>query len=347
MNFYKKIRNIAFLTEPEKAHKLAISALKLGIHPPSEYDSKLLQQEILDIKFKNPIGLAAGFDKNGEVPNQILQSGFGFTEVGTVTPKKQIGNKQPRVFRLEEDLAIINRLGFNNDGMDDVYSRLSRIQKKGIVGINIGANKDSKDKINDYLIGIQKFYKIADYLTINISSPNTPGLRDLQTGDNINELLQSIGAIKKESVKTPIVIKLAPELSKKELENIINKSIENNIDGLILTNTTTKKNNLKNTKFKEELGGLSGHPLMSQSTKMLKDAYIISEGKIPLIGVGGISSADDILKKIKCGASLVQLYTSLVYEGPNLISNLKRNLIKKMEIEGVHSIQEIIGTEVK
>ena len=192
MNFYKKIRNIAFLAEPEKAHKLALSALKIGIYPPSQYDSKLLEQEIFGMKFKNPIGLAAGFDKNGEVPNEILESGFGFTEIGTVTPKRQIGNKQPRVFRLEEDLAIINRLGFNNDGMETVYTRLSKIKKKGIIGINIGANRDSKDKINDYVKGIHKFYEIADYLTINISSPNTSRLRELHSDNFLNKFLHEI-----------------------------------------------------------------------------------------------------------------------------------------------------------
>ena len=347
MSFYKKIRNIAFLAEPEKAHKLALSALKLGIYPPSQYDSKLLEQEIFDIKFKNPIGLAAGFDKNGEVPNEILESGFGFTEIGTVTPKRQIGNKQPRVFRLEEDLAIINRLGFNNDGMETVYSRLSKIKKKGTIGINIGANRDSKDKINDYVKGIHKFYEIADYLTINISSPNTPGLRDLQTGNNINELLKSISYSKKEKINTPIFIKLAPQLTKKELTYVVNKSIENNIDGLILTNTTTERNNLKNLRYKDENGGLSGQPLMTPSTKTLKDAYIISEGKIPLIGVGGISTADDIIKKIKCGASLIQLYTSLVYQGPNLVSDLKKDLTEKLKKEGVQSIDQLIGLEAK
>ena len=245
MSFYKKIRNIAFLAEPAKAHKLALSALKLGIYPPSQYDSKLLEQEIFDIKFKNPIGLAAGFDKNGEVPNEILESGFGFTEIGTVTPQRQIGNKQPRVFRLEADLAIINRLGFHNDGMETVYSRFRKIKKKGTIGINIGANWDSKDKINYYVKGIHKFYEIADYLTINISSPNTPGLRDLQTGNNINELLKSISHSKKEKINTPIFIKLATQLNKQELTDVVTKTIENNINGMKLTKKSTKRQKQK------------------------------------------------------------------------------------------------------
>tara|TARA_Y100000590_G_scaffold364139_1_gene422288 strand:- start:42828 stop:43874 length:1047 start_codon:yes stop_codon:yes gene_type:complete len=346
MNFYNKIKKLIFLTEPETAHQLAISSLKLGAHTLSQYDNEILQQNVLNLNFKNPIGLAAGFDKNAEVPNEILKSGFGFVEVGTVTPYKQYGNKRPRVFRLESDNAIINRLGFNNDGMKEVHNRLSNIKKIGIIGVNIGANKDSKDRINDYVIGIKKFYDVADYLTINISSPNTPGLRDLQTGENISELLSVIKETRKGLSNIPFLIKISPDLNIKELEKIIKNAIEFNIDGLILTNTTIKRDHLKNNRYTNEEGGLSGKPLLDPSNKILADAFKISEGAIPLIGVGGISTAEDIIKKIKNGASLVQLYTGLVYQGPNLINELKRDLITKMDLEGIKSLRDIIGVNI-
>ncbi len=347
MNFYKKIRNVAFLIEPEKAHRLAISALKTGLHLPSDNNSKLLKQEVLGLTFDNPIGLAAGFDKNGEVPNEIISSGFGFTEVGTVTPLAQQGNKSPRVFRLQEDEALINRLGFNNDGMEIIYDRLNRIKKKGVIGINIGANKDTKDKIDDYQIGIKKFSKIADYMTINISSPNTPGLRDLQSGKSLQELIKIIAAFKKDGLKTPVLIKLAPDLTKKELKMIIQHSINGKIDGLIFSNTTVERKDIINKRFCNEEGGLSGRPLMQKSTELLRDAYIISEGKIPLIGVGGIFTGHDIIEKIKNGASLIQLYTAIVYEGPALISRLKKELITEVEKYGVKSVSELVGVAIK
>ena len=347
MSFYKKIRNIAFLIEPEKAHKLAITALKTGLHVPSNNNSELLKQEVFGLTFNNPIGLAAGFDKKAEVPNEIISSGFGFTEVGTVTTLGQTGNEHTRVFRLPEDDALINRLGFNNDGMEIIYDRLSKTTKKGIVGINIGANKDTEDKLSDYQIGIKKFSAIADYITINISSPNTPGLRDLQSGQNFQELIKYIKAHKKDGPKTPILIKLAPDLTKKELEMIVSHSIDGNIDGLILSNTTVERKEVRNKKYSNESGGLSGRPLMQKSTKMLSDVYKISEGKIPLIGVGGIFTGHDIIEKIRNGASLIQLYTAIVYEGPTLISKLKKELIDEVERYGVKSISELIGSDIK
>ena len=347
MSFYKKIRNIAFLIEPEKAHSLAISALKTGLHVPSDNNSELLKQTVFGLKFNNPIGLAAGFDKNAEVPNEIISAGFGFTEVGTVTPLGQPGNEPPRVFRLPEDDALINRLGFNNDGMEIIYDRLSKTSKKGVIGINIGANKDTKDKLSDYQTGIKKFSAIADYITINISSPNTPGLRDLQSGQHFQELIELIKVNKKNGLKTPILIKLAPDLTKKELESIIELSIDSKIDGLILSNTTIERKNIRNKRFGNEEGGLSGKPLMKKSTKILRDVYKISEGKIPLIGVGGIFTSQDIIEKIQNGASLIQLYTAIVYEGPTLISKLKKELINQAERYGVKSINELVGSGIK
>ncbi len=346
MSYYKKFRKLAFLIEPEKAHQLAISSIKLGMKQPPIEDSETFSQTIFNREFKNPIGLAAGFDKNCEVPNQILSSGFGFTEVGTVTPKPQEGNPKPRVFRLEEDNAVINRLGFNNDGMDVIYRRLNNLQKKGIIGINIGANKDSKDKINDYVIGINKFAKIADYLTINISSPNTAGLRDLQRGENFNLLLKTISEIKKNGLNTPILIKLAPELSNDDLKKIVSGSLAHNIDGLIISNTTISRDSLKSLKHSSEEGGLSGKPLMKKSTMMIKKAYKLSDGVLPIIGVGGIFSGQDIIEKMINGASLIQLYTAMIYEGPALINNLKRELQSEIKRLGVRSITEIIGSNV-
>ena len=346
MSYYKKFRKLAFLIEPEKAHQLAISSIKLGMKQPPIEDSETFSQTIFNREFKNPIGLAAGFDKNGEVPNEILSSGFGFTEVGTVTPKPQEGNPKPRVFRLEEDNAVINRLGFNNDGMDIIYRRLNNLQKKGIIGINVGANKDSKDKINDYVIGIDKFAKIADYLTINISSPNTVGLRDLQKGENFNLLLKTISEMKKNGLNTPILIKLAPELSNDDLKKIVSGSIAHNIDGLIISNTTISRDSLKSQKHSSEEGGLSGKPLMKKSTMMIKEAYKLSDGRLPLIGVGGVFTGQDIIEKMINGASLIQLYTAMIYEGPSLINNLKRELQSEIKGLGVKSVTEIIGTNV-
>ena len=346
MSYYKKFRKLAFLIEPERAHQLAISSIKLGMKQPPIEDSATFSQTIFNRKFKNPIGLAAGFDKNGEVSNEILSSGFGFTEVGTVTPKPQKGNPKPRVFRLEEDNAVINRLGFNNDGMDVVYRRLDNLQKKGIIGINVGANKDSRDKINDYVICIDKFAKIADYLTINISSPNTLGLRDLQKGENFNLLLKTISEMKKNGLNTPILIKLAPELSNDDLKKIVSGSIAHNIDGLIISNTTISRDLLKSQKHTSEEGGLSGKPLMKKSTAMIKEVYKLSGGQLPIIGVGGIFSGQDIIEKMINGASLIQLYTAMIYEGPPLINNLKRELHNEINRLGVRSITEIIGTNV-
>ena len=346
MSYYKKFRKLAFLIEPERAHQLAISSIKLGMKQPPIEDSATFSQTIFNREFKNPIGLAAGFDKNGEVPNEILSSGFGFTEVGTVTPKPQEGNPKPRVFRLEEDNAVINRLGFNNDGMDVIYRRLNNLKKKGIIGINVGANKDSKDKINDYVIGIDKFAKIADYLTINISSPNTLGLRDLQKGENFNLLLNTISEMKKNGLNTPILIKLAPELSNDDLKKIVSVSIAHNIDGLIISNTTISRDSLKSQKHTSEEGGLSGKPLMKKSTAMIKEVYKLSGGQLPIIGVGGIFSGQDIIEKMINGASLIQLYTAMIYEGPSLINNLKRELHSEINRLGVRSITEIIGTNV-
>ena len=346
MSYYKKFRKLAFLIEPEKAHQLAISSIKLGIRQPPIEDSKNFSQTIFNREFKNPIGLAAGFDKNGEVPNEILSSGFGFTEVGTITPKPQKGNPKPRVFRLEEDNAIINRLGFNNDGMEIIFRRLNILQKKGIIGINIGANRDSQDKINDYVLGINKFAKIADYLTINISSPNTVGLRDLQKGENFNLLLKTISEMKKNGLNTPILIKLAPELSKNDLKKIVSSCIEHSIDGLIISNTTITRDKLKSTKHSSEEGGLSGKPLMKKSTMMIKDVYKLSNGELPIIGVGGIFTGQDIIEKMMYGASLIQLYTAMIYEGPALINNIKRELQNEIKRLGVRSITEIIGTKI-
>jgi len=346
MSYYKKFRKLAFLIEPEKAHQLAISSIKLGIRQPPIEDSKNFSQTIFNREFKNPIGLAAGFDKNGEVPNEILSSGFGFTEVGTITPKPQKGNPKPRVFRLEEDNAIINRLGFNNDGMEIIFRRLNILQKKGIIGINIGANRDSQDKINDYVLGINKFAKIADYLTINISSPNTVGLRDLQKGENFNLLLKTISEMKKNGLNTPILIKLATELSKNDLKKIVSSCIEHSIDGLIISNTTITRDKLKSTKHSSEEGGLSGKPLMKKSTMMIKDVYKLSNGELPIIGVGGIFTGQDIIEKMMYGASLIQLYTAMIYEGPALINNIKRELQNEIKRLGVRSITEIIGTKI-
>lgn len=351
MKLYGLAKPFLFMLSAEQAHSLAIAALKYGIVPPSsDPRSSIISQNLWKLHFPNPVGLAAGFDKNAEVYKPMLAQGFGFVETGTVTPLAQSGNDRPRIFRLPEDNAVINRLGFNNKGLDYYINQLSKREKSdGIVGANIGANKLSDDPINDYVIGLEKVLGLADYFTINISSPNTPGLRKLQGKEALDDLLSRLKAVREKSDlkrKPPLILKIAPDLDGAECEDIADIILKHEMDGLIVSNTTLSRDNLTSD-LKEESGGLSGAPLFDLSTRILSEMYKLTEGKVPLIGVGGVSSGKEAYAKIKAGASLVQLYSALVYNGPGLATHINRELITLLKNDGFSNITEAIGIDHK
>lgn len=341
-------RSVLFRFDPETAHRMAIRALSLGLVPRMEAPAASLRRRLFDLDFPSPVGLAAGFDKNAEAVDGLLRLGFGFVEIGTVTPKPQPGNPKPRMFRLEADRAIINRLGFNNDGAAAIAARLQRRSNKGIVGINIGANKDSPDRIADYVAGIDAFARLAGYLTINISSPNTPGLRDLQKADALADLLQRAVAARDEATNggraTPIFLKIAPDLDPSELERIAETAQSAGIDGMILTNTTLSRDGLHPDRHLKEGGGLSGPPLFLRSTVFLARMRKIVGPGFPLIGVGGIDSAETAWTKLAAGADLIQVYTGFIYEGQGIAAAINRGLAERLKRDGIASIAEVTGT---
>ena len=344
MFFYSFLKSLLFLFDPEIAHRITINYLKFArFKKPKLY--KVLQSEIFGLNFQNPIGIAAGFDKNGEVAHNLINLGFGFSEVGTVTPKPQPGNPRPRVFRLKDDRAIINRLGFNSVGFSEVKTKLEKIGDN-IIGVNIGANKNSKDFSEDYIKGIKFFSTLASYITINISSPNTPGLRNLEVLENLDVLLDKINNLESEDllIKIPILLKISPDLEADNLKYLCEKVLSSKIDGLIISNTTISRDSISTDTL--EKGGLSGKPIFDISTKQLRMAYKYTNGKIPLIGVGGVDSAEKAYEKIKNGASLIQLYTGLVYNGPNLIKDINEDLSSLIERDGYSNISEAVGAEV-
>ncbi|MGH6843867.1 MAG: quinone-dependent dihydroorotate dehydrogenase [Methylocella sp.] len=329
-------RPLLFRLDPEHAHEWAIRALKvLQTLPrlPATPDDPRLAVCAFGLDFPNPLGLAAGFDKNGEVVDALLRPGFGFAEVGTITPRPQAGQSRPRLYRLTRDQAVINRLGFPSQGHATVHARLAlRAQKPGIVGINLGANKDSNDRPADYARGIEAFADVANYFTINVSSPNTPGLRDLQRADALDDLLAGVLGLRDIATerfgRKPVLLKIAPDLTLAELDAIIKCARSRKIDGLIVSNTTVSRPAALRDSSANELGGLSGRPLFSLSTRMLAQAYLRTENQFPLIGVGGVDSAKTALAKIEAGASLVQLYTSFVFKGLALADEIKRGLVR-------------------
>ena len=344
MSLYPLIRPLAFALDPERAHRATIAALKVlpKRRPPDFPDS--LRTTVAGLDFPSPVGLAAGFDKNGEVPEHMLGLGFGFVEVGTITPQPQPGNPRPRMFRLAEDRAVINRLGFNNEGHAEAWLRLRHcIHSRGVIGVNIGANKDSADRIADYADGVRAMSEVARYLTINISSPNTPGLRQLQDEGALRALLEAIGEAR-ERHGPPVFLKVAPDLGEGEPDQIVRIAIEHKVDAIIVANTTISRPALK-SRFAEESGGLSGAPLKPLAQKALRDFRAASGGKIALIGVGGIASADDAWERIRAGASLVQLYTAMVYEGPGIARRIADGLAGRLKREGITNIAELVGTE--
>ena len=344
---FSKIRPLIFKLDPETAHDLAIKALKFNLVSQNKIkNNKSIETEIFGKAIPNPIGIAAGFDKDAEVYNSLFKLGFGFVEVGTVTPLSQYGNPKPRIFRLEEDEALINRLGFNNSGSEKVRSRIVSNSPKGLFGINIGPNKDTDNRLEDYLIGLRKFYNLADYLTINISSPNTENLRSFHNEDELNELL---GLIEKEKkiLKTsvPIAVKISPDIQDENINKISDLLIKHSIDAIIIANTTDRnRENLFNIN-KLEKGGLSGKPLEKKSNKLINKFYRILKNQIKIIGVGGVDSGKSAYEKIINGASLVQLYTGMIYQGPNIASKISQELINILDKEGVKNISDIVGNK--
>ena len=344
---FSVLRPFLFNLDPETAHDLAIKSLKFNPLPSKMFeveDEEMLNIELLGKQFPNPIGLAAGFDKSAEVYNSLLKLGFGFVEVGTATPLKQFGNPKPRMFRLEDDEALINRLGFNNDGIEAIRARIKSDQKKGILGVNIGPNKETKDQKNDFCLGLKNFFDIADYITVNISSPNTEGLRDFHDQAKLQDLLLTLNKIKKEKkTKIPLLLKVSPDINDSDIPEIVNVAVKNNISAIILTNTTNGNRDNLTSKFKEEEGGLSGEPLQKISTIIIKKFYKLLNGKIPIIGVGGVSSGKSAYEKILAGASLLQLYTGFVYRGPSAAKEIKKELIQILKNEGIKNIKDAIG----
>jgi dihydroorotate dehydrogenase len=339
------------LLDAEDAHKLALRGLRMLPYARPRPDDPKLAVRAFGLNFPNPIGIAAGFDKNAEVPDALLRLGLGFAEIGTVTPKPQSGNPRPRLFRLERDEAVINRFGFNNDGADVVLRRLAaRAQHGGIVGVNVGANKDSVDRVDDYVRLIETFAPVASYFTVNVSSPNTPGLRNLQQASELDELLARVidarERVQKHAGASPVLLKIAPDLGLADLDDVVHIARSRGVDGMIVANTTLGRpvTLREQTRMKEQ-GGLSGRPLFRLSTRMVAETFVRVEGAFPLIGVGGIDSGGAALTKIRAGASLIQLYSSLVYKGVGLIDSIKADLISTLLRTGRDSLSEIVGAD--
>lgn len=349
---YTKIgRKAFFLLDAETAHGLSIHGLKLSdkikLGRTCALSDQRLAQDIAGLHFPNPLGLAAGYDKNSEVPLEVLNLGFGFTEVGTITPLPQVGNPKPRIFRLKKDRAVINRLGFNNEGHAAAFERLSMLsEKRGLIGINIGANKDSADRTEDYVKGIELFYSLAGYFTANVSSPNTPGLRDLQARESLSELLTRIiqkrdGMASKLGVYKPIFLKIAPDLTEEGLDDIASEASSHALDGLIISNTTLSRTGLMDQKGAAEAGGVSGKPVFERSNIVLAKMRKRLGVDYPLIGVGGVDDADSAAEKLRAGADLIQLYTGLIYQGPNLPKTITRGLAQLCDRDGLKTIKDI------
>ena len=342
---FNKIRPLIFKLDPEFAHSLAIKALKTNLFLKQKIPEDLyLKSTLFGKEIKNPIGIAAGFDKDAEVYNSLFNLGFGFVEVGTVTPLKQYGNKKPRVFRLENDKALINRLGFNNSGSDNVSKRLKKNKPIGILGVNIGPNWDSKDRVEDYLIGFKKFYNLADYITINISSPNTENLRDFHNLDELENLLDKIFAEKKKlSSKIPIALKVSPDINNEIIKDISKLLIEYKVNALIVSNTTDQnRDNLKDHQ-KFQRGGLSGKPLRDISNKLINHFFKNLNGQVKIIGVGGVDSGKSAYEKFLSGADFVQLYTGMVFRGPKIAIKINEELKTILKEKKIKSYSEIIG----
>jgi dihydroorotate dehydrogenase len=339
------------MLDAEDAHRLAIRGLRMLPYARPRPDDPKLAVRAFGLNFPNPVGIAAGFDKNAEVPDALLRLGFGFAEIGSVTPKPQSGNPRPRIFRLERDEAVINRLGFNNDGAEVVLRRLAaRAQNGGIVGVNVGANKDSPDRTQDYVRLIETFAPVASYFTVNVSSPNTPGLRNLQQAAELDDLLARVidarERVRKNAGDSPVLLKIAPDLSLADLDDVVHVARSRGVDGMIVANTTIgRPSTLREQVRSKEQGGLSGRPLFRLSTRMVAETFVRVEGAFPLIGAGGIDSGGAALTKIRAGASLIQLYSALVYKGVGLVDSIKADLSSTLLRTGRDSLSEIVGAD--
>jgi dihydroorotate dehydrogenase len=333
----------------ETAHRAAINVLKIAPPARTPPSDPRLAVEVLGLRFPNPLGLAAGFDKNAEVPGAMLALGFGFVEVGTLTPRPQDGNARPRLFRLPEDAAVINRFGFNNEGFERARARLARRSPggaMGVMGVNVGANRDAADRVADYVLGVRTFAAFADYLTINISSPNTPGLRDLQRRDALDYLVQRVLAARDETEpRRPLLIKIAPDLDARGLEDVVATALSHRIDGLIISNTTVARPASLSSRNRTESGGLSGRPLFEPSTRLLARTYLQTGGALPLIGCGGVEGAATALAKIEAGANLVQLYTGFALKGAGVVEEILDGLKRAVVARGVKRIGELVGAK--
>jgi dihydroorotate dehydrogenase len=349
--FDRLARSFLHALDPEDAHRLAIRMLQFAPLPPAARDDKRLAMRVFGLNFPNPIGIAAGFDKNAEVPDALFRVGFGFVEVGTITPQPQGGNPRPRLFRLDADEGVINRLGFNSEGADAVLLRLAaRAEAGGLVGINVGANKDTANRIADYVNLIERFAPVASYVTVNISSPNTPGLRNMQQAAVLDDLLaRVIDARERVAPKagpTPALLKIAPDLSLPDLDDVVGIARARRVDGMIVGNTTvTRPPSLRDIKTAKEAGGLSGRPLLPLATRMLAETYVRVEGVFPLVGAGGIDSGKSALAKIRAGASLIQVYSALVFRGLGLVAEIKATLLAALERDGQLSLSDYVGAD--
>jgi dihydroorotate dehydrogenase len=344
---FSNLRSLIFKLDPETAHNLAIKSLKFNFVPnvlEEDKNNPLFKTTLFDKNLENPIGMAAGFDKNAEVYNSLFKLGFGFVEVGTITPLKQYGNPKPRVFRLVEDEALINRLGFNNLGSKNVLDRIRSNKRTGLLGINIGPNKDSDNRLEDYANCFRSFHDVADYITINISSPNTEDLRNFHDQIKLNKLLSSIDKEKKNlGSKIPIAVKISPDINDKEIKKITEVLLSNNIEAVIISNTSDSSRNKLNDIQKHQKGGLSGKPIEENSTKLVNKFYKLLNGKIKIIGCGGVDSGKGAYEKFLAGADYVQLYTGMVFRGPNIVNMIKKELKELLIVDGVKNFAEIIG----
>jgi dihydroorotate dehydrogenase len=349
--FERLVRPLLHALDPEDAHALTLKLLKFAPALPLARDDPRLAVRAFGLNFPNPVGMAAGFDKNAEVPDVLLRLGFGFVEVGTITPRPQPGNPRPRLFRLDADGGVINRLGFNSQGADAVLRRLAaRAEAGGIVGINVGANKDSADRVADYVALIERFASVASYVTVNISSPNTPGLRNLQQATALDDLLARVvdarERVAPNAGPTPVLLKIAPDLSLAELDDVVGIARSRRVDGMIVGNTTlSRPPSLRETRLARETGGLSGSPLRALATRMLAETYVRVEGVFPLIGAGGIDAGAAALAKVRAGATLLQLYSALVFRGLGLVDEMKSSLVDALERHRLDSLAELVGAD--
>lgn len=349
MDIYSAIKPVLWRLDPERAHHLALWALARNLVPSAtEPDDPRLSVTALGRRFANPIGLAAGFDKDARVWRQAGDLGFGFVEVGSVTPRPQSGNPQPRLFRLERDRAVINRMGFNNAGVEAMAARLAARPRDGILGINLGKNKETEDAAADYEIGARRLGPLADYMVINVSSPNTPGLRALQGKAPLAALIaRTHGALVEAcgANPPPLLLKIAPDLTSQDLADIAEVALESRLAGLIATNTTIARPSGLDARYASQGGGLSGRPLFEPSTGILRELYRLTQGRLPIIGVGGVASGADAYAKLRAGATLVQLYSALVFEGPGLVRRIKRELLDCLERDRLRTMGEAVGLD--